>query len=264
MAPRIGDLPSSARLAVAGFVVLLGGFQVLAQANLWVRDGGGALPGPTRVLWKYHGRPDRTRLDQVLDLSLPQTDPRAMWVFLDPDGPVDMAGIREAHDRVLSWVRAGAPKSGWADVEPIFTDALTCGGCHVPGGRRADLPFDTWEHTRVVTQPDRGMAPATLLTSAHNHLFAFAVLALLLGVGTAFTGLRPRLQVLLVLLAFLGAACDVGGWFLTKGWGAPWNLLVMGGGGLFGAVTSGLALLLLDEALLRGRVARALRLAAPR
>jgi hypothetical protein len=233
---------------------MLLGFQLLAQANLWERDGGGRLPGPQDVLWKYHGRPHASKLHQVLDPARPREDPRAMWPFLDPSGAD--AAIAERRKEILGWVDRGAPEAEWPTVERVFTAIETCGGCHVQGGTRGDLPFQTWAEVQVVAQPDRGMRLADLLVSAHNHAFAFAVMALLLSVAAACTGLPGRLKSLLVLLAFGGAALDVGSWFLTRTFGAPWHFGVLLGGGLFGAATLAMALAVLDEVVTGGRAAR--------
>jgi hypothetical protein len=251
---RLARLAAPVRLALAAFVLLILGFQVLAQANLWERDGGGRLPGPDEVLWKYHGRPRSSRLHQVLDPARPREDPRAMWPFLDPSGAE--AAIAERRDRILGWVERGAPESEWALVQPVFTAIETCGGCHAAGGSRQDLPFETYADVLPVTEPDRGMRLADLLVSAHNHAFAFAVLALLLSVAVAFTGLPGRLKSALVLGAFAGAALDVGCWFLTRSHGEPWNLGVILGGGLFGASTLAMSLAVLDEVATGGRAAR--------
>jgi hypothetical protein len=189
---RLRSLPPPARLGVFLFCLFLPGFYAAAQATLWVRDGGGTLPGPQVVLWKYHGKPHSTKLDQVLDLSRPHDAPRAMWPYLSAE-------------------------SGWEKVAPIFTGYVTCGQCHVRGGQRQDLPFETYEQVKVVTEPDRGMPWPSLLVSAHNHAFAFSVLALIVALGVAGTAARRGLKFLIVLGVFSGAVLDVGGWFLTKG-----------------------------------------------
>jgi hypothetical protein len=251
--PRLSTLPAAARLSAAGFVLLLFGFYAAAQANLWVRDGKGSLPGPDLVLWKYHGRPDSTKLHQVLDPSLDREHQKAMWPYLDAGA--DPAAIAERRAAIFAWLDQGAPRTGWAEVEATFTGYDTCGGCHVGGGRMQGLPFETYENVLVVARADEGMPWPSLLTSAHNHAFAFAVLALLLGLGVATTGLPRPLQVLSVLAAFAGAALDVGSWFLTKWLGAPWQYGVILGGGLFGAAVLLLAVALLDEAVWGGRLA---------
>jgi hypothetical protein len=251
---RLGSLPPLARFAIGAFVVLLLGFQVSAQANLWVQDGGGELPSSEDVLWKYHGRPSATKLHQVLDPALPQDSPRAMWPFLG-DGPAEQAAARAL---VLGWVDAGAPRDRWPEVAEIFQGTLTCGQCHAPGGQKASLPFTTYEGVLVVAEPDRGMPWTDLLVSAHNHAFAFAVLALLLSLGTAFTPFLGRWRFVLVAGAFLGAALDVGSWFLTKRFGEPFHLGVVAGGGLFGATSAAMSALVLVEVLRDRRASRAI------
>ena len=92
-----------------------------------------------------------------------------------------------------------------------------------------------------------GIPLATLLTSAHNHAFGFGILALLFGLGCTFTGLPAWLRVALPSLAFLGAALDLAGWFLTRSHGAPFPALVILGGALFGAALGLMALAILVE-----------------
>ncbi len=243
MTLRLGSLPPLARWAIGAFVVLLLAFEGTAQANLWVQSGGGRLPSPDEVLWKYHGRPRASRLHRVLDAARPRDDPRAMWPFLG-DGPAEQAAGRAL---ILSWVDAGAPRERWEEVAPIFTGPLTCGQCHAPGGKKENLPFTTYEGVSVVAQPDRGMSWPDLLVSAHNHVFAFAVMALLLSLGTAFTPLLGRWRLLAIAAAFGGAALDVASWFLTKSVGEPFQYGVILGGGLFGAASTAMAAAILLE-----------------
>ncbi len=243
---RIAAMPGSRRLAIALFACLILLFGLLAQANLWFNVGGGGPPGPERVLWKYHGKPGATKLHKVLDAGLPETDPQAMWPYLGatPEEQVQRRGA------ILAWVDAGAPRAGWDALAPIFTGAETCGQCHASGGLKQDLPFDTYEHVLPVTEPDQGIAWGTLFVTAHNHCFGFAVAALLLSLLLTFTGLKGRLRVLLILAAFVGPAIDVGCWFLTKLYGAPFHLGVMLGGALFGGAIAAMALVVLWEAVL--------------
>jgi hypothetical protein len=260
---RLRSLPPGARFAVACFAVLLVGLHLTAQATLWASAGEGSLPSADQVLWKYHGHPQRTRLHEVLDLDQPPTSARAMFWYLDPTAtPEDMTRIEVRRTAILSWVEAGAPRDGWPAVRQVLHEQASCLQCHAVGREKADVPLETYEDVRRHAEPGRGMAEGALLVSAHNHLFAFAVMALLLSLGVAFTTLRGRLTTLLVAAAFAGAALDVGGWFLTAAQGAPFQHLVVLGGTLFGLSTGAMIAALLDEVVLGGRVTSALRLAA--
>lgn len=259
---RLSHLPGPACLAVGLFCVVLLGFHLSAQATLWAQAGGGSLPSPDQVLWKYHGNPSRTLLHEVLDLSQPTTSPRAMFWYLDPQStPENLERVKERRSVVLAWAEAGAPREGWEPVRQILHAQGICLQCHGFGKQKADVPLETYEEVAAVAQPGRGMSWGSLLVSAHNHLFAFAVAALLLGILTAFTGLRTAPAATLVGGAFVGAMLDVGGWFLTTAYGAPWQNLVVLGGASFGLATTLMALFVLDEVLFGGRVAAALRLA---
>lgn len=247
---RIAAMPAPRRLAAALFACMILAFGLLAQVNLWTHVGGGGPPGPERVLWKYHGKPGASKLHKVLDLALPKEDPHAMWPYLG--GATDAELAARAKD-VLAWVDRGAPREAWDTFAPIFTGAETCGQCHAPGGLKANLPLDTYEHVLPVTAPDTGIAWGELTVTAHNHFFSFAVAALLLSLLLSFTGLAARLQVALVLAAFAGPALDVGCWFLTKWYGAPFHLGVMLGGALFGGAMALMAAVILWEATLGAR-----------
>jgi hypothetical protein len=245
------------------FLLGLLSFYGLAQVQLTLAVGGGRWPSAQDVLHRYHGDPTRSVLHKVLDPTLGLEDPKRMYPFL---GTTEEE-LRERRQAVLAWVEGGATREGYAAVAPVLEGEMTCGLCHstkpdAEGNRRAraDLPFESYEQVLAAAQPDRGMAWHELSTTSHNHLFGFLVGALL--VGGAFTATRWRGPVvpLLVLLAFGGALVDVAGWWLTKRHGAPFHLLVMAGGGAWGASICAMAVLTLDEVWLRSALGR--RLAA--
>ena len=241
---RIVDLPRAPRVALAGFALLVFGFALLAQVNLAEQDGGGKPPGPQAVLEKYNGRADDTTLHRVLDPDLPADHEDAMWPFLgEPDE------IEPRRKLILDWVSKGAPESEWDTVAPIFTGDITCAQCHAPGGSKEDLPFATFADIKPFTVPGQGMSLGPLLISAHNHLFGFAVLALLLSLAFVGTRVPTRLQIPVIVAAFLGPALDIGGWFLTRSAGAPFHYMVILGGALFGIATTLMAAAVLVDAL---------------
>lgn len=258
---RLADLPGPARWAIALFVIGLFGLHLTAQATLWATAGEGALPSADQVLWKYHGNPRQTKLHEVLDPDRLGTA-RSMLLWLDPSASAQaMERIEPRRDAILAWVEAGAPEAGWPPVRTILHEQALCLNCHGFGGSKQDVPLESYQDVLLLAQPSRGIAPRTLLVSAHNHLFGFVVAGLLLGVLAAFTRVRRAVTTSLVVLAFLGAFADVVGWFLTSTWGAPWQYLVVLGGALFGTSTGLLAALVLEEVWLRGAVTRILRIA---
>lgn len=253
--PVLRRLTGPPRLCVGLFAGSVLGFLPLAQVNLWVQAGGGSLPTAAQVLERYHGSPERTVLHRVLDPDLAPDDPSNMVQFLGGGAPTDPVTVAN-RGAILGWVEAGAPREGWPAVAPIFTGVETCGACHTPGGERSDLPFETYEQVLPLTVPGGGMALAPLLISAHNHLFGFSVLALLVGLGVAMSSAPRRLQYALVALSFLGAVVDIAAWFLTRAHGSPFHYLVMAGGGLFGSgIAAGAAVILLDTLRARHRAA---------
>ena len=249
--PRLIDAPGSLRLAVGCFACLILGFVLLAQVNLWHQVGAGQPPGPHAVLLRYHGDPDKTRLHDVLDPARPLSDRRNMSQYLGGSSLEDPVTI-ERRKQILDWVEAGAPESGWQAVAPIFTAIESCGACHVAGGEKRDLVFSTYADVRPMTTYGAPTPLGPLLITAHNHLFGFSVLALLLSVGVCCTRVRGLLRGILILGASGGAALDIAGWFLTRQWGSPFHLLVMSGGGLFGLSTTIRALAILRDALAGG------------
>jgi hypothetical protein len=258
--PRpLGSLPGPRRLAVGLFLLSILGFYALAQVQLAVAVGGGRpLPGPERVLTKYHGD-GRSLLDRVLDPSLPDDDEHNMSKFLPTDD-------RPAHRRrILGWVAAGAPREGWPEVAAVLSSEDHCAFCHsakpMEGGvarAKADLPFDTYEQTLTVARKGEGMPLGLLAETSHNHAFGFAVAALLVSMVFTSTRWRGPLVSLLVGGAFLGAAIDVASWWLTRFHGSPWQWGVIGGGALFGGSLTAMAVLSLDEAWAGGRLGGAL------
>lgn len=238
---------SGPRLAAGGFALLVLGFALLAQANLFVQDGGGALPGPQAVLEKYHGRPGASVLHDVLSRERHPgaDDPRNMWQYLGSDD----ATIDAYAERVLNWVDEGAPESEWEAISMIVASPDRCAACHAPGELMETMPFQTYEEILPYAQAGEGMPLGRLLISAHNHLFGFAVLALLLALLFCATRLGGRLRIPILVAAFLGPALDIGGWFLTRSVGAPFQYMVMAGGALFGIATTLMALAVLAEAL---------------
>jgi hypothetical protein len=250
--PPIAEMDPARRLALGAFAALVLVFFPLSQWNLWVQDGEGGPPGPAEVLRKYHGNREGSRLHRVLDPALPEDHDLNMYLHLGP--PETREGRRAA---ILGWVEAGAPREGWEAVAPILTGAATCGACHSADGMKADLPFETYEQVLPFAAPDRGMRLGPLLVSAHNHLFAFAVMALLVSLAYTLTRVRGLLRVAPVLGAFGGALLDITSWFLTRELGAPFHLGVIAGGALFGASVGLMAFVVLLEALLARRAAAA-------
>lgn len=240
----IATAPGSVRLTVGAFCIVILCFALLAQAQLWEHDGAGELPTLQDILWKYNGRPNSSRLHVVLDPDLPEDNELAMYPYLGEPHEIDAN-----RERVYAWVAAGAPESAWDDIGPIFTNPAGCGQCHAAEALKEDMPFATYADVLPFAKQDTGMSKGALLTSAHNHLFAFAVLALLLSLMLCHSRWTGLLRVGLIVGAFLGPLLDVGGWLLTSAYGSPFHYVVWLGGALFGAATGGMAVLILADTL---------------
>jgi hypothetical protein len=234
------------RLVVAGFCGLILCFLLLAQRNMFEQVAGGSPPTLTQVLERYHGKPGHSLLHEVLDLDRRLEDPRNMWQYLGGSGRSDPVTIAN-RKAILDWVEAGATREGYARVETIFTSIESCGACHTAGGERHDLPFDDYDGVLAVATTGGGMPLPRLLISAHNHLFAFAVLGLLMGLGLSLSRLGGLPRLLLIGGLVLGPLLDISAWFLTRSFGSPFHLLVVAGGGLFGLSVTASALIVLRD-----------------
>ena len=255
---HLGGLPGPARLAVGAFLLLILAFYGAAQVNLVLQAGTRGIPGPTAVLERYHGSGKASRLHLVLDPTLPEDDPRAMYPHL---GHAEEER-KEKRLLVLGWVEAGAPRDQWSKVSEVFASrhGHGCVECHstADGGTRtrADLPLETYEQVLPFTTVDRGMDRATLALTSHNHLMGFAVSSLLVSLIFACTRWRKGLVSALVLAAFIGPAIDVSSWWLTNVYGHPFQYGVIAGGGLYGIALLTMSVLALDELLLGSQLRR--------
>jgi hypothetical protein len=249
---RLSDLSRERRLALGLFLLLLLAFYGLAQVKLLTSVGGERYPGPAAVLAKYHGDPKKSVFHKVLDPALPVTDPRNMFQYLGGSDE-DRAARRTA---ILAWVDGGAPREGWLPLSTIFTGDDTCAMCHSTKGpeprARSDLPFETYDQVVEAARRDTGMSIHDLATSSHNHMMGFAVVAILASWIFTATRWRGPLVPILVAGAFVGAAVDVGSWWLTRWHGSPFQYGVILGGGAFGACVMAMVVLSLDELWLRG------------
>jgi hypothetical protein len=158
--------------------------------------------------------------------------------------------------QILAWVDHGAHEHDWPDVRPIFQSADACIQCHTAGGAADFLPFDSYYQVKRVARLDSGMSLQKLTITAHNHAFGFAVLALLISAMFCFSRVRGWWRHAFILAAFVGPAFDIGGWFLTRAVGSPFQYMVILGGALFGGATTAMALVILAEVTWGARAAR--------
>lgn len=239
---RLDSLPPGLRLAVGGFATLILCFVLLAQMNPCVQEGEGTLPGPERILNKYHDKSGSSRIHRVLDPALPEDDPLAVWPYLGEEPQRS-----ERRDKILAWVEHGAHQHDWSEGEPIFHAQDGCIQCHTATGGASHLPFDIYDGVLAVAKLDAGMPLGKLTITAHDHAFGFAVLALLLSVLLCFSRVTGLLRYTLIAGAFAGPLLEISGWFLTRSLGTPFQYQVMLGGALFGGSTGLMALLVLRD-----------------
>lgn len=262
-APRktLATFPAAQRLAIGLFALSLLGFYALAQVQLAYAVGGGeALPGPEKVLIQFHGDRTKSRFHKVLDPRLAENDSKNMGKYLVLQDP---ARAEERRKTLLDWAAAGAPASGWGHVGPILTAEDGCAKCHSKKPKpddplsfrdRYDMPFDTPEEAASAAGVDTGMSPGALAETSHNHAFGFAIAALVSSVLLTLTRWRGPLVPALIVAATAGAVLDIASWWLTHAHGSPWEHGVILGGALFGLSILAMNVLVLDEALLAGRL----------
>jgi hypothetical protein len=175
---------------------------------------------------KYHGTPGGTRLEAAL-----------RGVMADRIGPED-------RDRVLRWIRAGAPETGYEAVRPIFEKS--CVACHNPGSGLPIAPLTDFQSIQKLTQIDAGPSIVQLARVSHVHLFGISIIFLLTGTIFALSETPPWLRVSLVVIPYLAILADIGSWWLTK-FDPVFGFVVVIGGALMGLALAGQILISLWE-----------------
>ena len=228
--PSLRQLPLTFRALLSSFLVLIGIGYLMALSYLFLVDvephqqmGMGLISG---ITMKYHGTTDGTRLEAALG--------GAMADKLDP-------GDR---NRVLRWIRDGAPEAGYLAVKPIF-DA-SCVGCHSSASGLPIASLTSFQDIRKVTQIDTGPSIAQLARVSHVHLFGISIIFLLTGAIFSLSEAPAWLRVSLVVIPYLAILADIGSWWLTK-FDPLFGVVVIAGGALMGLALAGQSLISLWE-----------------
>jgi hypothetical protein len=229
---RLRTLPTSARLAVTGFIAVLGFGYMFALLNLYIHlskaDGVAGLTSSDIVV-TFHG-PDskQTMLEAKITTG-------SMKDFI-PNAPDDPNGDL-ARGKIVAWARGGAKKDAFDTVKPIIKEG--CVGCHNPNGIMSFITFagedlePVYEKMQIVLKLDRGKSLNQLVQSSHTHFISMGMMFFFLALLFYCTGAPSWLKNILIPLPFLGIMFDVGGWWLTK-YIPAFAHMVMAGGAILG------------------------------
>jgi hypothetical protein len=227
----LAELPLTLRALFSSFLLLMGIAYLMALFLLFLVDvdqhermGMGLVSG---IVAKYHGTSGRgTRLEAAL-----------RGVMADKIDPVD-------RDRVLRWLRAGAPAAGYAAIKLIFDK--NCVACHNASSAPQLPPLANYQDIRKLTQIDTGPSLAQLAQVSHVHLFGISIVFLLTGVIFSMTETPVWLRVSLVVIPYLAILADIGSWWLTR-FDPVFGIVVVVGGALMGLSLAGQILIALWE-----------------
>ncbi len=232
------------KILASGFLMILsGGFFTAHMLLDYSVAGASGNPSPIPTLEDitahYHGKPNSNRL-KTMSLG-------SMKKYFSDSGKTEVLSAEEQAklDLLVKWTEERAPIKDFWTVDPenpekhkpgpiltILQD--NCTSCHSAEGKKKDAPLDTYIAVTKFTKPDPGMDMGRLLTISHIHLLGMSLMFLGAGLFFAATRYPSNLRSLLIGAGFISIAMDIGGWWLVKLYGAPFAMLVMGGGVLMG------------------------------
>lgn len=257
---QLRSLPWTARLGLTGFLLVLMGGLAASVAYIYNhysnRDEQPKLT-ITDIAGAYHGVTAEAPFIKALQRNHPDTMPgperEALLAWLR--GPVDPATKKfpeggnprlfEEYDNIDA-----------GELNPLDLIAKNCIECHsrkaTGTGPDADvaraIPLDQWEDVKKVAF-SKVLSPTptrVLIISTHAHALALGTLGIVMA-GLLVLSRLPRVLVnLLILLAGLGLAADIGGWWVAQQSMAGVYLLLIGGGVFNGCTGLSLVLLIAD------------------
>lgn len=237
---QLRRLPVALRIAVACFVVILGGGYAASLAYLEhhyaPRDDRAGL-GLDDFVGSYHGVQQDAPLRRVLQGEhghqyLPaEADRQALIDWLDGDrerisqdyDSLDLGARAPAEILDRSCVRCHTPGSGDPDAEGI--------------GERVSLAYFD-DVARVAFSRELHAVPTEiLLVSTHTHALTLATLTLLVSVLFLATSWPRGLRDSLILVGWVTLLMDLASWWLAR-WHPGFVTLILAGGLIYGLVLS--------------------------
>lgn len=228
--PSLRQLPLTLRALFTSFLVLMGIGYLMALSYMFLVDvdphekmGMALVSG---IEMKYHGNPGGSRLEAALG-----------GVMADRIGPED-------RDRVLRWIREGAPESDYGTVKPIIDK--DCVACHSPSSGLQVPSLVSFQDVQKLTQVDTGESILQLARVSHIHLFGISIIFVLTGVIFSLSETPVWLRVSLVVIPYLAILADIGSWWFTK-FIPVFGFVVVYGGAVWGLALAGQILISLWE-----------------
>ena len=247
--PSLCKLPVTLRVLFSSFLILIGVGYLMAISYLFLVDvqphqqmGMGLVSG---IEMKYHGAVGGSRLEAALQgimadkLSPSDRDRILRWVrggAPEAEMPMNRMPMSTAHD--------GAPEGGYAAVKPIFDN--NCVPCHNPSSGLQIPPLASFQDIQKLTQSDTGQSVMQLARVSHIHLFGIGMIFLLTGIVFSLSETPIWLRISLVVLPYLAILADIGSWWLTK-FIPVFGIVVIVGGALMGVALAGQILISLWE-----------------
>lgn len=198
--PSLRRLPLTFRALFSCFLVLIGIGYLMALFYMFLVDvdphqkmGMGLVTG---VEMKYHGSAGSSRLEAALQ-----------GVMADKLGPED-------RDRVLRWVRNGAPEAEYTTIKPIFEK--NCVTCHNPSSGLQIPSLATFQDVQRVARVSTGESILQLARVSHIHLFGISIIFVLTGAIFSLSETPTWLRVSLVVIPYLSIFADIASWWFTK------------------------------------------------
>ena len=242
---RLADLPTSAKLMITAFAVLIGCGYLMAAYNIYERHNDADLePGLTLADLQrvYHG------LERTATHEVRKRTPSMMERMVQPGAPMRRhleQGGPDAVAVLTDWLADDAPQADFArnvppgggNLSPQQVLANQCVRCHnAAGGEMADVPYaeaadaaPTYELVAALAQPRYGrpttqdetmyLAPtgrAELVHITHAHMLSMPVFALAVGVLFWATGMSRRVKAIIGPAPMVALCVDFAAWWLAR------------------------------------------------
>jgi hypothetical protein len=213
----LGNLPVVLRTLFSCFLLTVGLGFLAAIYYLFLQDvdphrrmGMSLVPA---IEAKYYGERSGTRLEAALRGSMSSQI-----------GAAD-------REKVVGWLRAGATREEFAEVEPLFES--TCVACHSAESGLPIPPLTSFEEVRALAQVDTGPSLLSLARVSHVHLFGISIIFLLTGAIFAMSEISWKWRLIVIAIPYLAIWADIGSWWITK-YEPVFAYVVVGGGTLMG------------------------------
>jgi hypothetical protein len=196
------ELPYSLRVLYTATLLTLGLGYLFALLNVYFTYAGKAGGNPWMlteqdIVVAYSGSGTVSRLEGALR------------------GPMSTMLPRDEMNTVITWVQAGADRTGYdRDVRPIIDKR--CMICH--DGSNPHIPnLFGYDNIKKVTESDTGAKISTLVRVSHIHMFGVPFIFFIVGLIFSHAYVRPVwFKCAVIALPFLSVMVDVSSWYIIK------------------------------------------------